>query len=406
LLLFFASFSFLEKSGKGKKGKVIFSKMENKKILGSLVLITILVLSLSLVNAEFWACFNKGEQINYCNPKVPDRTCSSSMGCEYCMSTYDASRSCYNQGNWQVCNGIVKDCTTGIGGNHTIDGTPPEFTLNSPEKDGVYTSRSTLLDFDLDEKASVYFYDNLNGRARWTRVCSGCYPGSPAYSRRRSFKEGFNNLTFRAVDVVGNEVLIERTFFVDSKKPQIHRSQPRRGFASGLFEIQYTELNLEYISLTYGNLLTGMQTINLTSCISGKRQWCSTDVDLGIYDGQQIEYSFMIGDIAGNVKQYPFKKLDVDVTSPKLNNIPFHNYTEGERYVRFTFNVTEENFDEIVYFDHLERRPRWRRLCSRLRDGICEKRKSFRRGTHVLDIEVIDDAGNAIAERINFTISY
>jgi hypothetical protein len=40
-----------------------------------------------------------------------------------------------------------------------------------------------------------------------------------------------------------------------------------------------------------------------------------------------------------------------------------------------------------------------------LRDGICEKRKSFRRGEHNITIEVLDDAGNrATQEEILFQI--
>lgn len=86
-------------------------------------------------------------------------------------------------------------------------------------------------------------------------------------------------------------------------------------------------------------------------------------------------------------------------TIPILN---YFNYSIDRRRVEFIFNVTEINFDEINYIDWNGRRPRERRLCSRLRYGICEKRKSFRTSEHNLTITVLDNAGNSIERKINF----
>ena len=76
------------------------------------------------------------------------------------------------------------------------------------------------------------------------------------------------------------------------------------------------------------------------------------------------------------------------------------------RYVYFSFNVSEVNFDEINYIDwEAGDRAKWRRLCSRLKDGVCEKKKSFRRGNHSLSIEILDDAGNRkVVEGIEFEV--
>ena len=74
------------------------------------------------------------------------------------------------------------------------------------------------------------------------------------------------------------------------------------------------------------------------------------------------------------------------------------------RYIYFEFDVTEKNFDEITYIDWNDRRPRERRLCSRLRDGRCEKKKSFRRGEHNLTIYIKDKAGNSVQKNIDFII--
>lgn len=380
--------------------------MEKKVI----ITFSILILSLLLVSvsADNWECFNKGDTIDFCNPNVDDRTCGATS-CQVCMKEYDAVNQCYNQGSLKKCN-RGGSCTSS--GNTTLDVTPPEFILNNPVEAELYTSRSILIDFDLNERADVYYRDNIYRPGRETRICSNCYPGLPSYSRKKSFKEGFNNITFRVVDVIGNEISHTVTFIIDSVKPKIHRTQPRSGYAGGLFEIEYTENNLKNIKMVYGNE-TDLREQNLTNCESGKREWCNINVDLDDYHGQKIMYYFIIEDDAGNIKESRMRKnLDVDTMFPYLNN-PTTFYTQGEegtrynRYIYFNFNVTEENLDEIAY-SYIDSRgkDRKRTICSRLRNGICEKRVSFRRGNYALDIQITDDAGNAIGEHIEFEVDY
>jgi len=67
--------------------------------------------------------------------------------------------------------------------------------------------------------------------------------------------------------------------------------------------------------------------------------------------------------------------------------------------------MTELNFDEINYIDLSDKRPREKRLCLRLRDNICETRKSFRKGEHNLATNILDDAGNYVVRNLNFTVS-
>lgn len=374
--------------------------MKKKAILA--LSIIFLILLTSSVSAEFWACFNKGDKIDYCNPKVSDRTCSSSGGCEYCMKNYNETRQCYNQGNWRICNTLLKECSNF--GNSSVDKEPPVLTLNSPVQSRIYNSRSVLVDFVLDEEADVLYLDLINGRGRWKRVCQDCYD----YSGRRRFNEGLNNLTFKAVDGIGNEFFLDRSFFIDSKNPQIHKTEPRSDYASGTFEIQYTEENLESIELIYGNDETGMKNKTATNCASGKRQWCSIDVDLSDYDGERIKYYFVVRDTAENEKKSQIRQnLIIDTIAPNLNNPDdFWVYTSGNRYVYFNLNVTENNLYKIEYIDNSASRPIWKNLCSRLRNGICETKKAFRAGHHNVDIQIIDKAGNAIGKNIEFEVVY
>jgi hypothetical protein len=379
-----------------------------KKVITIIAAMILVILLVNIVSADFWGCFNKGEKIDFCNPKVNDRTAPSD-GYSVCFKDYNETRECYNQGTLSKCN-RAGGCSY-LGGNSTLDANPPELVVNSPAQDGLYTSRSVLIDLGLDERSDIYYYDNIYGRNRWTRICNDCNAGDPAYSRKRSFKEGFNNLTFRAVDVVGNEVNFTRTFVVDSRVPRIHRTQPRSGYASGVFEVQYTEDNLKVATLFYGNEDTGMREVNLTGCESGSKEWCDVDVDLSDYNNQKIEYYFILEDIAGNIKKSQMRRnLKVDTVFPVLNN-PDSFWSQGagrySRYIYFEFNVSEENLDEISYtYLDSRNRTRERRLCSRLRNGICETKKSFRKGEHDLGIMIIDKAGNAIGDSIEFVVDY
>jgi hypothetical protein len=377
------------------------TKTEKKKMIVILVMMFVTLFGMQLASAEFWGCFEKGEIIDYCNPAVTDRTCGSDVGCLYCMNDYEEDNNCYNQGNHNVCNGITPDCEEiDIGEGPEIDISPPELLLFSPVEGGIYTSRSVLIDFDLSEKADVYYYDHLDGRDRWNRICRGCFD----YSRKRSFSEGLNDLTFRAIDVLGNEMTQDVSFYVDSREPRISRTEPRRGFASGMFNVQFREDNPEYLYLYYGVEGADLRLAEVdmgSECVSGRRGYdCSTNVDLDDYDGEEMVYWFELEDLAGSVDNSRKVYLDVDTTFPDYTL----EYTQDGRNVVFILEIKEDNFDEAVYEVNSDSRPRERRLCSRLRDGVCEKKVRFSEGTHQIDIRVIDDAGNAVGESIEITV--
>ncbi len=356
------------------------------------------------VAAEFWACFNYQERINYCDYGKADETCDNHNGCAMCMSVYDEVEECFYHGVWPKCNQLnPNDCQTFGGG--TIDTQPPSITFSSPKLDGtsLFTSTRVPFIFSLDERAAVYYYDNIHGRGRWTRVCTSC----TSYDRSRSFKEGFNDLTIRAVDVVGNEGTLDLEFFVDSKKPRVYKTLPRRGFADGNFYIEYSEVNPVELLIHWkeegstGYPLT--QVIPLGDCVPVRttKMGCTTAINVDLFHGKEIEYWVTLTDIVGNVGTSRHYDLEVDIVAPVINEF---NHEQDGRRMYFTFNITEDNFDEIKYMDNTDTRPRWRRLCSRLRDGICKTRKSFSTGQHDLDIKVLDDAGNYVETSLAFDV--
>ncbi len=355
---------------------------------------------ISLASAEFWGCFEYGEVVQYCGGYKSDWTCGSTNGCEKCLSVYQEAEDCYIHGSWPICNRIPKECSS-VGGNQSFDGEAPELTLNSPVQDALYTSRSVLLDFNLDEVADVYYLDNINGRGRWTRVCSNCNAGQ-SYSRKRSFTEGLNNLTFKAKDVIGNTAYLDVVFFIDSKEPKISGVEPRTEFIGSTFYVSYTEENIDEVKLHYGNSQTGFNELTLTGCPSGTKQSCQIDVNLIAYDEQEIEYWFVVKDMAGNIDESKVLSAKVDETFPIINSLDYR--TDG-KYVYFDIEVDEANFDEVSYsYIDTKGKLKEKKLCSKLINGVCEKKVSFKDGTHGVDIVVTDEAGHAVAQNVEFFI--
>lgn len=276
---------------------------------------------------------------------------------------------------------------------YEMDGRRVYFTMN-------------VIDNNFDE---VYYLDNSDERARERSICRRL--DGTLCEGRASFRDGEHNITIYAVDEAGNIAKENLIFFVDSRDPRISRTEPRRGFASGVFNVEFDEENPISLFLNYGNSQTGFrnQEVDIdNSCFMDRRYECETSVNLSDYHGQEIVYWFNITDILNQTDQSREEELGVDSVAPILNNPDsFWEQGEGryERYIYFTFNITEENFDEINYIDLNDDRPRERRLCSRLRDGICETRKSFRTGDYNLQITILDEAGNSIKRFIEFSVS-
>lgn len=370
--------------------------------LAVLLVISLIILA-SFASAEFWACFNKGEKIDFCNPKTKDRTAPND-GYQLCMSSYNETKQCYNQGNWMVCNTLEPECSS-TGGNTSLDAEAPTLTTRSPEQNGLFTEKSILLDLEMNEEGSIYYRDNLNGNGDWKKLCSDCSD----YYRTKSFVEGKNNITFKAVDVVDNEAFVNRSFFIDSKKPKIKKTEPKSRFANGFFEVEIQEENPTSLVLNYGNFINNYQTedVSLKDCTpikgNSNKFLCEVDIrdKIKTYEGQQIEYWFVLEDIAGNTDESKHIILDVDTTPPKINSL---EYPINGKYVYFSLDITEDNFDEAGYTEIVKGKDKYTKLCSRLKNGLCEARKSFSKGHHVLDIQITDEAGNSIAERIEFDV--
>ncbi len=362
-------------------------KNQKKQILTICAGIILLILAISIISANQKVCITKGQ--NYPCPN-PTKVCKTDY-CYFCVNnngcvTYD--KNC--PGN-PICGSY----------NGTIDLTPPVLTVNSPVDNQIYNSRSVLFTLTTDEIASFFYKDNSDEGANWKKIASNVN----SFIKSINLKNGLNDISIKAVDTRGNEVIIAKKFRLDTLKPKISKINPTKGFANGKFDVWFTEANAKTLVLNYGNNVTGRKTsnIDLNSCTDlGKGKYtCTTQISLNEYNGQNIDYSFRLTDIADSYVDSKLATLAVDISPPVINN-PTSIITVNGKYVYFNMNITELNFKAVSYQDNSD--GKWKKMCSSLKDGVCTKKVSFKTGNHILDIKVDDKAGNSAANQLEFNI--
>ncbi len=271
------------------------------------------------------------------------------------------------------------------------------ITVESPESK-TYGERRVPITVSLSGDVELLEYkDNTDRRPRWRRLCRNC----DGYDKTKSFRDGPHEIVIRATDDFGFTREETINFEVDSKKPRIIRTEPKRKSTTNgeNFKVRYTEYNLKNVEVSISDG-TNVATYGLGGCEAGRNKECSTILDLSDYDGQWVEYWFNVSDDVRGV-QSRVTKVKVDTTDPILVvNEPDEGVTYGRR-VPFNLNVTNEKVKIIEYRDNL---GRWRRLCSRCDEY--DRTKSFKRGDHTVNIRAVDYAGNMDQETISFNVDY
>jgi len=296
---------------------------------------------------------------------------------------------------------VIENCGFGCDSGMCLAEPEPSqgLTIFSPTQDAIYDNRIVLLDVLYGGDAKLLKYDDNDVGFR--RLCKGCN----AYSRTKAFSEGVHELMIGVLDVNGDEVRKTVNFLVDVRNPDIRNTFPVRGFTSGLFMVKFREMHPVDLFLNYGAGFDMRNSeVDLASCEEhGRKTRCHIDVDLSDFDGEKIMYWFELTDILGRVDESRIKMLDVDATPPVINSF---SYEIIGRSLRVMIDITEDNFDVVQYRDHEDRVPRYRTLCSRLEEGICDKKKFFTRGEHLIDIRVLDKARNEamVVEGLEFVV--
>jgi len=380
----------------------------NKTKFAALIFVSILMTLLFAFSTQavvFWACFNNNEIVNYCDYRPSggtyhhdDETCTSQIGCMRCMSIYDPALNCYVHGSWPNCMQLPQECAN-VGGNSSIDTFPPILDIINPKEDNssIFKSTSVLLDYTVNEKSDIYYSDLKDPRERFIRICDDC-TGHKIKSVR--FKEGNNTIRIRAADMVGNKAETDVFFIVDSKAPVITKTEPKSGFADGTFSIDFTEDNPDSLILNYGNSMRQAE-VDLDACTAPKpgKMSCSIYVDLQDFNQGQIHYWFNLTDIAGSSKLSKDILLNVDTSAPVVTDL---DYEVDGKNVHFLLQINELNLDDVSYIDLNDSASKWRSICSKLVNGVCEKTVTFSDGFHHILFNVTDLAGNHDTEEESF----
>ncbi len=255
-----------------------------------------------------------------------------------------------------------------------------------------------------------YSYIDSKGKVKEKRLCTKL-KNDEVCEKKTSFKDGTHNITIYAKDEVGQKDEKDISFLIDSKEPRIKKTIPTRGFTNGIFNIEFVEQNPVDLILYYGYKWNySEKKVNLSECfIEEDEYFCEVSLNLSEFNSEEINYYFELIDIVERKDITKPRNLDVDTTSPVLNNPDWFWYQGEERnkrYIYFYFDVTEDNFDSIVYtYIDSRGREREKKICSRLKDGICTAKKSFSRGEHILDIKIKDKAGNSVStESVEFVV--
>ena len=272
-----------------------------------------------------------------------------------------------------------------------------DFQINSP-MDEIYEDKKIVFNISASEELDLIEYKELNdGNSKWKKICSDCEEYGYSHKRTKIFSDGEHNLSIRATDYYSQVKEENISIFIDSTAPKISKNLPKKNAVTNGsdFYIKFKEENPINLTLYFN----GTYDVDLENeCdFDGRYYECDFDVNLINHDGEEIEYWFNLTDVAGNFDESKLTNVKVDTTSPILNNESYWVRGTGLywNYVYFTFNVTEENFDEISY-SYLDSKGnlKERKLCSKLKNGICETRKKIYVGEEI-GIKILDDAGNS-----------
>jgi len=263
------------------------------------------------------------------------------------------------------------------------------MVVNKPDNQ-VYEDNKIIFDVDLSKPATLYY--TLDGEEK--RACSRC----SSYKKEKRFNDGEFEITFRAV--YGEEEVSEIiNFEVDEDEPEIDDVSPERGFANGVFTVEYEELNLKKVKLFYGSLEEfNTNNFNIAvreDCPSGKKESCTIEVNLDVYT--KIYYFFELEDNFQKTRS-EIIELDVDFDKPVITvNTEFESLY-SERKVLFDLSINDEV--DLYYIDLLTEKEK--RLCSNC--DSYKKEKRFKDGYHDIKVIARDEANNEDIFYTSFSI--
>nr|AQS33391.1 hypothetical protein [uncultured archaeon] len=336
-------------------------------------------------------------KINYKSPTDPAWTTLPVLSCqsgENMQCSINVNTAPFENGqmeyNFEVCD--AASCTTSPSKIVNVDSTLPILLISTPIP-YLNSQKKILFDLEANELVNMFYIDNNDPKQKEKKLCSNCQ----SLFKEVGFKDGAWDITIFARDSAQNTDSETASFVVDTKKPKIKKTEPKKGFTSGNFYVEIQEENPDELVLHYGN--SQQFPVDLNTCTKNEennKYYCDIEINLGAYNGQTIGYWFTLTDAVGNLAASKLINVEVDTQDPVLNSL---TYEQDEEKVEFALDITEENFDEVMYIINQNNDPKakWKRLCSSLDEGICEKTVSFRfAGQNTIDFQIYDEAGNSI----------
>ncbi len=345
------------------------------------------------------------ETCNYCSQNIQGPSYTSWSTCNNDLRTRIKYWKDTNYNSCCALTGLSEDCQILTLGYQNVTEYDSNYcflnlTLNSQNNLILDTTKKSLIINSNQVLTSLEYQDLLSAYpTRWNRLCSSCQ----SYSGIKTFGEGNHSLIIKGSSINSGIKYLNNTFFIDSKDPQISTTKPSsRKYTNGSdFYIKYTEDNCRTLRI----LINGQQVYSNT-CQSGKNIENTSPLDISSFNGQEVEYKFLITDIANNTDESRPTKIKVDTTAPEIKD--FTTPVIG-RYVYFNMTILNEDrysFNKVEYFDSFDgTRARWKSLCTSLKNNNCYKKVSFSTGSHNLIVRTTDDAGNSDTETLSFTIA-
>ncbi len=287
------------------------------------------------------------------------------------------------------------------------------ITLISPVNNEVYYRIKVNFNLESNEILKEISYANLDKTSIrcaeeekyentcWQVLCKDCYGFGNNKERKLTMEEGINRLVIRIIDKNGNLYYQSINLTVDSTKPRILSTSPRKNkFTNGsYFNIRYNEQNLKSITLVYGN---DKRIKNVTrNCPSGYKQSCNFSLNLSEYENKPIYYYFIVKNIL-YTEATKMTRVIVDTIKP---HVYINSPVNGKNYFKkVPINITVTEGSKIEYIDSYDNYPIWKRLCNNCISYGLEKKsqKIFSHGEHNLLIRATDKAGNFDIKEVNF----
>ncbi len=187
----------------------------------------------------------------------------------------------------------------------------PELIIATPFN-GVYSTQAVLFDLLSTEKGIIGYIEN-GIKPKEVKLCQNC----AAFKKNVNMQAGWHDITLFARDNVGHMDTENVKFLVDFTKPTIISLDPTKGFASGAFNVKYTEINCNKIKISiigHGQISINRQGHEASqdfACASGQNIVASLNMDLSSFKGEKIDYTVTISDAAGNSASKTAKGLTV-----------------------------------------------------------------------------------------------